>query len=132
MAETLELEIYTPERPLLHEQVADVQLPAANGYLGILPGHAALLSRIGTGSLSYQVGGRRRFLVVDGGFVEVLNDHVRVLAELAEAAEEIDVNRARTELQTAQERLGKMDADNATALHDLELAQARLAAAEQK
>ena len=103
MAELLELEIATPERQLVREEVTEVQLPGKNGYLGILPGHAALLSLLGTGFLNYVAGGKRRYLSVQGGFVEVQADHVRVLANVAERAEEIDVERAKKDLAQAQE-----------------------------
>src|SRR3954447_25821700 len=95
MAELLELEIATPERQLVREEVTEVQLPGKDGYLGILPGHAAMLSQLGVGYLSYTSGGQRRYLSVHRGFVEVVADHVRVLADLAERAEEIDIERAR-------------------------------------
>ena len=103
MADSLELEIATPERQLVREQVTEVQIPGKEGYMGILPGHAPLLSLLGIGTLSYVVGGQRRYLSVHGGFLEVLEDHVRVLADLAERAEEIDVERARKALQRSQE-----------------------------
>src|SRR5580698_7355962 len=104
MAEQLELEIVTPERQLVHEQVSDVQIPGKDGYLGILPGHAALLGQLGTGVLSYAVGGGRRSLSVQGGFIEVLPEHVRVLANLAERSEDIDVERAKADLKRAEEQ----------------------------
>jgi len=87
MPDTIELEIATPERQLVREEVSEVQLPGKSGYMGILPGHAALLGQLGTGFLSYTVSGRKRYLSVQGGFVEVLPDHVRVLANTAERAE---------------------------------------------
>jgi len=71
MADTFLLEVATPERLLVNEQVREAQIPAANGYLGILPGHAALLAELGAGELSYAVEGRRRALKIDGGWVEV-------------------------------------------------------------
>lgn len=123
MPDLLELEVATPERQLVREDVAEVQVPGKDGYLGILPGHAALLSQLGAGSLSYVAGGRRRYLCVCGGFLEVLPGHVRVLADVAERAEEIDVDRAKAALQRAQET---------AALPAIERAQARLAAAEHK
>ena len=95
MADGLELEVATPERRLVREQVTEVELPGLSGYMGILPGHAPLLGTLGIGHLSYVSGGRRYFLAVHSGFVEVLNDHVRVLADAAEPADEIDVERAR-------------------------------------
>jgi F-type H+-transporting ATPase subunit epsilon len=124
MADSLELEIATPERQLVREQVAEVQIPGKEGYMGILPGHAPLLGLLGIGMLSYVVGGRTRYMSVHGGFLEVLEDHVRVLADLAERAEEIDIERARKALQRSQD-----ESLNPAAMLR---AQARLAAAEQK
>jgi len=134
MAELLELEIATPERQLVHEQVSDVQLPGKDGYLGILPGHAALLGQLGAGALSYTAGGQQRYLAVDGGFVEVLDDHVRVLADSAEKAEDINLDRAKADLQRAQEQLANTaaDVDPAIALAAVNRAQARIHAAEHR
>jgi F-type H+-transporting ATPase subunit epsilon len=138
MAETLpdsiELEVATPERMLVREQVTEVQLPGKDGYMGILPGHAPLLSQLGIGYLSYMAGGRKRYLSVHGGFVEVLPDHVRVLAELAEKAEEIDVERARRAMQRAQEQMMNpaLGVDPGAALEAMARAQARLTVIEQQ
>ena len=134
MPDSIELEVATPERQLVHENVAEVQLPGENGYMGILPGHAPLMAQLGTGFLSYLEGGKRRYLAVHGGFVEVLPDRVRVLADLAERAEEIDVNRAKADLKRAQEQLVNpaLGIDPAVALDALKRAQARIDAAEKK
>ena len=138
MAETLpdsiELEVATPERMLVREQVTEVQLPGKDGYMGILPGHAPLLSQLGIGYLSYMAGGKKRYLSVHGGFVEVLPDHVRVLAELAEKAEEIDVERARRAMQRAQEQMMNpaLGVDPGAALEAMARAQARLTVTEQQ
>lgn len=133
MADALELEVVTPERQLVEEKVPEVQVPGKDGYMGILPGHAALLSELGIGFLTYTIGGRRRLLAVHSGFVEVLEDHVRVLADAAERAEEIDVERARRALQRAQEQAinPAVGVDPAQALAALLRAQTRIAAAEQ-
>jgi len=130
----LELEIVTPERELLHEQVDEVQLPGRDGYMGILPGHAALLGQLGIGTLSYQVGSRRWYLAVHGGFLEVLSDHVRVLADAAERSEEIDVAKAREEERRAQIQVSNQTAgvDSTAALNALASAQARIATAEHR
>src|SRR2546422_8180429 len=102
----MELEIATPERLLVREQVTEVQIPGKNGYMGILPGHAALLSELGTGFLTYvTTGGRKQALSIQGGFVEVLPENVRVLANIALPAEEIDIERARTEYKKAEEEV---------------------------
>ena len=132
MANQLDLEVATPERLLVKEQVNEIQIPGKNGYLGILPGHAPLLSQLGTGFLSYTCGGRKRYLSIHGGFVEVLPDQVRVLANLAEKADEINLDRARTDLQAAHEHVMNpaLGADPAVALEELASAQARVDAAE--
>ena len=136
MADSLELEIATPARQLVHEQVSDVQIPGKDGYLGILPGHAALLGMLGAGALSYSAGGGgpRRYLAIDGGFLEVLEDHVRVLADLAERAEDINVDRAKSDLERAQGQLASTaaDADPVVALAAVNRAQARIDAAERR
>src|SRR3982751_2639093 len=102
MADTLELEVATPERPLVREQVSEVEIPGKSGYLGVLPGHAPLLGLLGHGTLSYVAGGVRRYLAIHSGFLEILDDHVRVLANTAEPKEEIDIQRARVALQRAE------------------------------
>jgi F-type H+-transporting ATPase subunit epsilon len=124
MAETIELEIVTPERQLVREAVTDVQIPGRDGYLGILPGHAAMLGILGTGSLYYSAGGHKKYLAIQGGFLEVLPDHVRVLAEIAEPAEEIDVARAKADLIRAEAE--ETGADPESALKAAALAQARI------
>ena len=129
MAETLVLEIVTPERELVREEVSDVQVPGKDGFLGILPGHAALLDQLGAGALCYTVGGRPHYLAIAGGFLEVLNDHVRVLADSAERAEDIDLDRAKAELQRATEQLATAE-DPDTALAAVNRAQARVNAGE--
>jgi F-type H+-transporting ATPase subunit epsilon len=133
MADALELEVVTPERQLVQEKVPEVQVPGKDGYMGILPGHAALLGDLGIGFLSYTIGGRKRLLAVHGGFIEVLDDHVRVLADAAERAEEIDMDRARRALRRAQEQAinPAVGVDPAQALAALQRAQTRIAAVEQ-
>ena len=134
MADTLVLEVTTPERELVREQVSDVQVPGKNGYMGILPGHAPLLGLLGIGTLTYTVDGKKRHLSVHKGFVEVLDDHVRVLADVAERAEEIDLERARRALQKAQEAgiNPALGVDPGAALEAMARAEARLEAAAQK
>jgi F-type H+-transporting ATPase subunit epsilon len=103
----LTLEIVTPERLLAEEQVEEVQLPARRGYLGILPGHAPLLTELGVGDLTYRLNNDTYHLAIVNGFAEVLPDRVIVLAEIGERAEEIDMGRARDALKRAEERLAK-------------------------
>ena len=102
----LQLDVITPERRLLSEQADSVTVPGLGGELGILPGHTPLISQLQTGVLSYTRGATTRRLLVSGGFVEVNNDRVSVLADLAEFPEEVDAARARLERDEAERRLG--------------------------
>ena len=88
MADTFQIELATPERLILNAQVTEAQWPAKNGYMGVLPGHAPLVSALDAGILTYlgASGSSNGALKIDGGFVEVLNDHVRILADKAEMA----------------------------------------------
>jgi len=105
MADTFTLEIVTPARRVVHETVAEAQIPVRGGYIGVLPGHTPLLAEIGVGELSYHTGNRVHSCTAMGGFVEVLGDRVIVLADNAERAEEIDVARAQNARDRAQKRL---------------------------
>jgi F-type H+-transporting ATPase subunit epsilon len=108
---TLALEIVTPERPLVRETVDEVELPGAEGYLGVLPGHTPLLTLLQVGELWYRQGRETTYLAVASGFAEVLPDRVTVLAQIAERAEDIDVPRAQAALQRANARLAQPPAD---------------------
>src|SRR5687767_13862314 len=88
----IQLTIVTPERSLVSEQVDEIQIPGAEGYLGVLPGHAPLFTELKVGELSYRKGNNWTSLAVAWGFAEVLPDQVRVLAETAERAHEITSN----------------------------------------
>jgi F-type H+-transporting ATPase subunit epsilon len=93
------LQLVSPERVLVEEQVDEVQIPALDGYLGVLPGHAALLSELMPGGvLTYRAGGNEKVLAVYGGFVEVQPEHVRILVDAAERKEEINIEQARATL----------------------------------
>ena len=108
MAEaSIHLTIVTPERSLVDETVDEIQLPGAEGYLGILPGHAPLFTELKVGELGYRKGSAWVWLSVAWGFAEVLTDQVRVLAETAERANEIDVERATRARERAEKRLGQ-------------------------
>jgi len=106
---TIHLEVVTPERYLVREQVNEVQMPGLQGYLGILPGHAPLITELGMGELSYKKGAQAAHLSVIGGYAEVLADRVIVLADVAELAEEIDVERAQSARERAEKRLARPD-----------------------
>jgi len=105
MADTFTLEVVTPTRLVVHETVNEAQIPVRGGYIGVLPGHTPLLAELGCNELSYHIGSRTHFCTAIGGFVEVLGDRVRVLADRAERAEEIDVPRAQAARDRAQKRL---------------------------
>ena len=124
----IDFTLVTPERALVHEQVDELQIPGAEGYLGILPVHAPLFSELKVGELGYRIGERWLWLSVAWGFVEVLPDQVRVLAETAERAHEIDVDRANRAKQRAEERIarGGADIDYKRALVSLERAVIRI------
>lgn len=129
--DTFLLEIATPEKSLLKEQVAEAQVPGEDGYLGILPDHAALLSRLKPGLLTYKLNGKEETLAVHGGFIEVRNNHVRCVVDQAERAEEIDLARAQAAQKRALEALnaGGIDLDVGDALAAAMRAEARIEAA---
>ena len=107
----LSVEILPPNRLLLQDEVDELNLPAAEGYLGILPGHVALLSNLGLGELMLRKDGQPRFLTVFRGYMEVSDDKVTVLAEVAEDMSEIDAQRAGAARDRALERLNGRDAE---------------------
>jgi F-type H+-transporting ATPase subunit epsilon len=118
----LQLEVVTPERRVLSEEVDSVTVPGLGGELGLLPGHTPLISQLQTGVLSYTTGGKTLQLHVSGGFIEVKDDHVSVLAEIAERPEEIDVARARTEREQLEKELTAWTGTE----EEFEIAKARL------
>jgi F-type H+-transporting ATPase subunit epsilon len=113
LPDSIELIIVTPERQLLRQSVVEVTLPGADGQIGVLPGHAPLITELGIGELTYtpKGGGELGHLAVLSGFAEVLGDRVTVLAETAERAEEIDVDRAEKARKRAEERLTSASSD---------------------
>ncbi len=123
--EAINLEVVTPERRVVQESAAEVQVPGAAGYLGILPGHTPLLSELGTGVLRYRQGANVHRVVVSGGFVEVRGDRVIVLADFAERAEEIDPAAARADLAAAESRLAAVAASGEWEAAQRDVARAR-------
>lgn len=109
MAETITLELVTPERKVLTETVDGVVLPGAEGSLGVLPGHAPLLTMLGEGELTWTRGGQTHHLAASGGYAEILPDRVIVLAATAERAEEIDADRAKAKITQYEEEIRKAD-----------------------
>jgi len=129
MAETsIHLTIVTPEKSLVDEQVDEIELPGGEGYFGVLPGHAPLFSDLKVGELGFRKGSTWVWLSVAWGFVEVLPDQVRVLAETAERAHDIDLDRATRAKERAEKRLsqGGQDVDYNRALVSLERAVIRI------
>jgi F-type H+-transporting ATPase subunit epsilon len=111
MADTIQIEVVTPERMVVKDIADDVQIPGKDGYLGILPGHAPLITELAVGEISYRHAGQTKRLSVAWGFAEVLPDKVTILAETAERADEIDVSRAQTAKQRAEDELKKAGAN---------------------
>ncbi len=134
MTDTFQLEIVTPEKKVVQTAAAEVQIPGKNGYLGVLPGHAPLITELSVGEISYRDDGRQQRLAVAWGFAEVLPDKVTVLAETAERPEEIDVARARKAKERAEQRLtsGDPNVDVERCLNALHKAETRLQVAEGK
>jgi len=127
VSDRLLLEVVTPERQLLSEEVEEVRLPGTLGEMGVLPGHTPLLTSLGTGPLTYTAGRQQAVLAVQGGFAEVLPDRVTVLATVAERPAEIDLEAARRQLAEAEAALPTADADNLGELTDaVRLATTRL------
>jgi F-type H+-transporting ATPase subunit epsilon len=109
----IELQVVTPERHVLSEDVESVEMPGKDGYLGILPGHAPLLTEMGIGILTYRKGSESRSLTVMGGYAEVLPNRVIVLADAAERTEEIDRSRAQAALDRAKAHMPGANATEA-------------------
>src|SRR5215217_4582342 len=107
----IDLQIVTPDRLIVQEQVDEVEIPGSAGYFGVLPGHTPLLASLAVGELWYRKGQEKFFLSIAFGFAEVLPDRVTILARLAQRAEDIDVERADAAKQRAQERLAQPTSD---------------------
>ncbi len=126
-----ELEVATPERSLVKQMVDDAQIPCKDGYVGVLPNHASLLSELGYGSLTYRSGGKTEVLAVHGGYLQIQNNIVRVLSDVAEPAHEINLTRAQEALRKAKaEMVQSIGIDIASALSAAMRAEARIQAAE--
>jgi F-type H+-transporting ATPase subunit epsilon len=134
MADTFQLEIVTPEKMVVRDAAEEMQIPGKDGYLGILPGHAPLITELGVGEITYRNAGQTHCLSVAWGFAEVLPDKVTILAETAEHPAEIDLNRAQQAKQRAEEKLksGSPDVDYKEAGAALQRAETRLEVAQKK
>jgi F-type H+-transporting ATPase subunit epsilon len=127
----IDLQIVTPDRLIVREQVDEVQIPGSEGYFGVLPGHTPLLASLAVGEMWYRKGQEKTYLAIAGGFAEVLPDRVTLLATLAERAEDIDVARAEAAKQRAEQRLaqpvGDVDYERARAALQKSLARLQVA-----
>ena len=128
MADTFQLEIVTPEKKVVETAAEEAQIPGKNGYLGILPGHAPLITELSVGEITFRENSTEQRLAVAWGFAEVLPNKLTILAETAERPSEIDVERARTAKDRAEQRLtsGDTSVDVDRALDALHRAQVRL------
>jgi F-type H+-transporting ATPase subunit epsilon len=128
MADTFQLEIVTPEKLVVKDNAEEAQIPATTGYIGILPGHAPLITELGAGEISFRAGGRLHRYATAWGFAEVLPNRVTVLAETVEPAEQIDVTRAQQSLSKAEEALRSAQTEEqvSTDLGKVRRAQARI------
>jgi F-type H+-transporting ATPase subunit epsilon len=128
--DTFELEIVTPEKLVVKDVAEEIQIPGKNGYLGILPGHAPLITELSVGEITYKSAGVTYSLSVAWGFAEVLTNKVTILAESAERPEEIDVPRAQAAKQRAEEWLKNPEGDVERAMNALKRAEVRLEVAQ--
>jgi F-type H+-transporting ATPase subunit epsilon len=128
MADTFQFEIVTPDKMVLKDEAEQMQIPGKNGYLGILPGHAPLITELAIGEISYTLRGVTKYLSLAWGFAEVLPDKVTILAEAAERPEDIDVTRAQECKRRAEQRLAANgpELDYARALNAVKRADVRL------
>jgi F-type H+-transporting ATPase subunit epsilon len=134
MADTFQLEIVTPDKMVVRDAAEEMQIPGKNGYLGILPGHAPLITELAVGEITYRNGKQNHCLSVAWGFAEVLPDKVTILAETAERADEIDVPRAEKAKERAEANLSTCgtEEDFKRTSADLQRAETRLNVAEKK
>jgi F-type H+-transporting ATPase subunit epsilon len=134
MADTFQLEVVTPTKLLVKEAAEEAQIPGLGGYLGILPGHAPLITELAVGAITYKSGGAEHTLSVAWGFAEVLPDKLTILAEAAERPQEIDTGRAQKAKQRAEDRLKSNDpkVDYTRAEDALQRAETRLNVAKEK
>jgi F-type H+-transporting ATPase subunit epsilon len=134
MADTFHLEIVTPEKMLVKDDAEEMQIPGKSGYLGILPGHAPLITELGVGEMTYRKGGETHRFVVAWGFAEVLPDRVTILAENADRPQEIDVKKAQAGKQRAEEHMskGQSEEDFTRAEAEMRLADTQLEVAGKK
>ena len=133
-AEKILMEIVTPEGVAVREEVDEVEAPGILGYFGVLPGHTPFMSQLKIGNLRYRIGNQNHYVAVTWGFAEVLPRKVTILVQTAERAEDIDLERAETARQRAEQRLKEFGVayDLEHARESFERAQARIEAAKRQ
>lgn len=109
MANKIHLVVVTPERAVLSEQIDDVVLPGTMGQMNILPGHLPLLTTIGVGEMIVNQNGQRRHFLLDQGYAEILTDRIIVLTEKCAGVNDIDIEQARTALESLEKELSKLE-----------------------
>jgi F-type H+-transporting ATPase subunit epsilon len=134
MADTFQLEIVTPEKLVVKDSAEEAQIPATTGYIGVLPGHAPLITELGAGEISYRSGGQVHRFATAWGFAEVLPDKVTILAETVERADEIDVTRAKQDLTQSEDALKQAESEEEVSkdLGKVRRAEVRIEVAEAK
>ena len=134
MPDTFQLEIVTPEKLVVKDRAEEAQIPATTGYIGVLPGHAPLITELGAGEISYRSGGQVHRFATAWGFAEVLPDKVTILAETVERVDEIDVARAKQDLTQAEDALKQAQSEEEVTkdLGRVRRAEARIEVAETK
>jgi F-type H+-transporting ATPase subunit epsilon len=134
MPDTFQLEIVTPEKMVVRDTAEEIQIPGKNGYIGVLPGHAPLITELGAGEISYHGEGQSHRFSVAWGFAEVLPNRVTVLAETVERADEIDVSRAQQSLLEAEQSLksAQTEEEVTDATGKVRRAQARIEVAQKR
>jgi F-type H+-transporting ATPase subunit epsilon len=134
MADTFQLEIVTPEKLVVKDSAEEAQIPATTGYIGVLPGHAPLITELGAGEISSRSGGQVHRFATAWGFAEVLPDKVTILAETVERADEIDVTRAKQDLTQSEDALKQAESEEEVSkdLGKVRRAEVRIEVAEAK
>jgi F-type H+-transporting ATPase subunit epsilon len=134
MTDTFQLEIVTPEKLVVRDSAEEVQIPGRSGYIGVLPGHAPLITELGAGEITYRASGHLHRFSMAWGFAEILPDRVTVLAETVERADEIDIPRAKQSLAKAEDLLktAQSESEFAVATDKIKRAEARLEVAQHK
>ena len=134
MADSFQLEIVTPDKLVVRDNAEEAQIPGRNGYIGVLPGHAPLITELGAGQISYRSKGQLYRFSMAWGFAEILPDKVTVLAETVERADEIEVSRAEQSLHKAEDLMksAQTEEDFSVAMSKIRRAEARIEVAQRK